>query len=269
MEKISVIIPTYNRASTLVRAIKSALAQTYPVHEVLVCDDGSDDDSRQIVTSLKEEKVKWVECGRNGRPSVPRNTGIKKSTGEWIAFLDSDDEWLPHKIEKQMKVLAASALPVCSTNASRVIAGKDLGPYLGYVKKTITFSDLLPTNHVICSSVLVNKELLKEVSFFPEGPEYKAIEDYALWLRVALKTDFVYLKEPLLNYNDEPASSVRANYTNVWELRKVIFTGFMDWMKEEGIEPEALQRKRLSDVMEEIYSEGKLSLWQRIKQKLR
>src|ERR1700739_3316319 len=103
MDKVSVIIPTYNRQNTLLRAVKSVLQQTYTVHEILICDDGSDDDSKKIITELKSEKIKWLDCGKNGMPSIPRNKGIQYSTGDWIAFLDSDDEWLPNKTETQLK----------------------------------------------------------------------------------------------------------------------------------------------------------------------
>src|SRR5690606_38869541 len=102
MVKISVIIPTWNRAETLGKAISSALNQTLSPYEVIVCGvDGSPD--QKVVNSIKDPRVRWIEGGKDGLASIPRNRGIKASKGEWLAFLDSDDEWLPEKLEKQFK----------------------------------------------------------------------------------------------------------------------------------------------------------------------
>src|SRR4051794_13419670 len=99
---VSVIIPTWNRAATLGPAIQSVLNQTYPPREVLVCDDGSTDNSVDVVAQLDDQRIRWLPGGRGGRPAIPRNRGIGAATGEWLAFLDSDDEWLPDKLERQL-----------------------------------------------------------------------------------------------------------------------------------------------------------------------
>ena len=104
--KISVIIPTFNRANSyLLRAINSVLSQSYKPLEILICDDGSTDNTKAIIDSLDSNLVKYLYCGRNKRPSVPRNIGIKKAKGNWIAFLDSDDYWYENKLEVQVKIL--------------------------------------------------------------------------------------------------------------------------------------------------------------------
>ena len=165
-ETISVIIPTFNRQRTLLRAIDSVVKQTYPVHEILVCDDGSTDNSRSIIMALNNPLVKWIDCGRNGMPSIPRNMGIKASTGDWIAFLDSDDEWLPDKVQLQVSVLKKSDFKAVSCNAFRIVNNENKGAYLKFRKKLITFQDFLYTNHVICSSVLVKKKFAGRDFFF-------------------------------------------------------------------------------------------------------
>lgn len=102
MTKISVIIPTWNRAETLGKAISSALNQTFPPFEIVVCGvDGSPD--QEIFNLINDPRMRWIEGGRDGLASIPRNRGIKASRGEWLAFLDSDDEWLPDKLEKQLE----------------------------------------------------------------------------------------------------------------------------------------------------------------------
>ena len=102
MPKVSVIIPTYNRAELLPLAIKSALNQTFNDIEIIVSDDKSTDDTREVVRSFADERIKYVlNKGKKG-PSATRNTAILASEGEYIAFLDDDDEWLPDKLQKQI-----------------------------------------------------------------------------------------------------------------------------------------------------------------------
>lgn len=84
------------------KAVTSALNQSYSVHEILICDDGSTDNSKELISNLNNPKIKWIDSGKNGRPAIPRNIGIKNAEGNWIAFLDNDDEWLPYKLEKQV-----------------------------------------------------------------------------------------------------------------------------------------------------------------------
>ena len=103
--KISVIIPNYNRSELLKKAITSVLNQSYAVLEILVCDDGSTDNSKEVIEQFNNQTIKWIDCGKNGRPAIPRNIGVKKAKGNYIAFLDNDDEWLPTKIEEQVKVI--------------------------------------------------------------------------------------------------------------------------------------------------------------------
>ncbi|MGZ3861909.1 MAG: glycosyltransferase family 2 protein [Bacteroidia bacterium] len=265
MEKISVIIPTFNREGTLLRAVNSALQQTHAVHEILVCDDGSTDNSKKLIAELNNPVVKWLDCGTNGRPSIPRNKGIVASSGDWIAFLDSDDEWLPNKIEIQLAFVTADKTEFCSTNAFRIVEGKNLGPYFHFTKERLTFINYLQNNLSICSSVLVKRSLLENTSLFPEGKEYKAIEDYALWLRLLLKTEASYVKEPLVNYYDSPQTSVRTNYTDVWALRKVIFEGLQQWMKEKNINLYIQQKEQFEFALEEIHYKGKLPVLKKLK----
>lgn len=265
MDKVSVIIPTFNRQDTLLRAVNSALQQTFPVHEILVCDDGSDDDSQNIICALNNPKIKWISCGRNGMPSVPRNMGIKASTGNWIAFLDSDDEWLPNKIETQMLSLNKSQFKAACSNAFKIVAGKNTGNYVFYDKETICLSDLFPTNPIICSSVIIHRDHFKKDILFPEEPEYKAIEDYALWLKISISTPFLYLQKPLINYTDSPDTSLRKNDSDVWIQRKIIFSGFKIWLKQNKIKLSAHDSKNLKTTYKIILQKGGPPLSSRIK----
>ncbi len=232
MSTVSVIIPTWNRANTLKRAVLSVLNQTYPITEILVCDDGSTDDSKQVIDELKSEKIKWLEGKRAGMPSVPRNRGITASKGEWLAFLDSDDEWLPSKIEKQVELAAKLNTDAVCSNAYRVVPeGGNPTSYLNYSGEKISFEQLIKSNYIICSSAMFNRNLLEIVKGFPESPDFKAIEDYALWLRVATQTDFAYVQEPLVNYFDDPKQSIRDNKVTEEMQRKIILSDLMNWLE--------------------------------------
>lgn len=266
-DEVSVIIPTFNRQHTLLRAVNSVLQQTYPVHEILICDDGSEDHSKTIISGLNNAKIKWLDCGKNGRPSIPRNKGIKAASGEWVAFLDSDDEWLPNKIEIQINLLKETGSQAVSSNAFRIVGEMNKGPYLSYKSNTITFQNLLVANNNICSSVMVRKILLEEISLFPEENKYKAIEDYVLWLRISTRIDFAYINLPLLKYCDDPKSSIRINFTDIWELKKVVFTGFLEWIKKNEIELQTEDEKKLAAISDEIIVKNKTSMWKVLKQR--
>ena len=234
MTSVSVIIPTWNREATIEKAVLSALRQTHYIKEVLVCDDGSTDNSEKIVSAIKDERVKWIKGIHYGIPSIPRNRGIQLSTGEWIAFLDSDDEWLPDKVLQQIELAEKLATSAVCSNVFRIKAHVSPSLYLQYANEKISFNDLLRTNFVICSTAMIKRSLLNITSGFPESPELKALEDYALWLRVATQTDFAYVNAPLVNYTDEPLQSVRANDVNVWAQRKKVFHDFQCWIKNTG-----------------------------------
>ena len=252
MNDVSVIIPTWNRAEAIEKAVRSALEQTVPPLEVLVCDDGSTDNTYYIVGSINDPRVKWIDGVRGGRPAIPRNRGIRESKGEWFAFLDSDDEWFANKLEKQLTVAEElNCLAVCS-NSLRLIPEKgSQGSLLLYDKDRICFDDLLEVNQVICSSSLVHRSIFDQVLGFPEDACLTAIEDYALWLRVVSQTDFAYVKEPLLVYRDDPGNSIRNPDTStVWMQRKFVLSNFLDWSE---------KRKISTDYMTNVIKEYKKS----------
>ena len=229
--RVSVIIPTWNRAKSISRAVRSALGQTVSPLEVLVCDDGSTDQTRDVVHRINDPRVRWIQGAHSGLPAVPRNHGITAAKGEWIAFLDSDDEWLPEKLELQLAAAERFKVRAVCSNAFRVTAIPETAAavLLQYPKPAICFSDLLRENFVVCSSMMVNKELLEDASRFPEDPSLVAIEDYALWLRVAIFTNIAFLQEPLLNYNDDPQNSLRRESLTLFQQRKRILNDLLSW----------------------------------------
>lgn len=231
MSKVSVIIPTWNREKTLGKAILSALNQTFPPFEVIVCGvDGSPD--QKVVSSINDSRVRWIEGGRDGLASIPRNRGIKASRGDWLAFLDSDDEWLPDKLEKQFKHANKMECSAACSDATRYIPSQG---YKGTILNgdvsgdLISFPLLANNNYIICSSVLIKKDIVEKCGGFPEERSLKVGEDYALWLRAATLTNFAFVNEPLLIYRDEPQTSIRAFTPPIWELRSNVFKSFVLW----------------------------------------
>ena len=126
-KKVSVIIPTYNRAEFLRSAIESALNQTYTDLEIIVSDDKSTDHTREVVKSFKDNRIKYILNEGNKGPSATRNTAILASKGEYIAFLDDDDEWLPDKLQSQVEVLDKSQVKICGVYTNRLFIEKASG----------------------------------------------------------------------------------------------------------------------------------------------
>jgi len=241
--RVSVIIPTWNRAAAVVEAVGDVLRQTETDFEILVCDDGSTDESRERVRAIADPRLFWIDGPRSGCPAAPRNRGIGLARGEWIAFLDSDDRWLPSKLARQLEVASAAGVGAVSSNATRLRDGKPAGTVVDHPRPLIRTSDLLSWNPVVCSSMIVRADVLARCGGFPEDPASLAIEDHALWLRVAALTDIASVPESLVIYRDEPTTSVRARITaNADEQRLALYEGYVRWCKESGQWPSLRHR---------------------------
>lgn len=212
MLKVSVIIPTYNRAELLAQALESVSAQTFQDYEIIVVDDGSEDETRQAIEETGIA-VKYVRIEHSGLAAVARNKGIEIAQGQYIAFLDSDDQWLPEKLARQVQVLEnnPNAGLVCSNtfvsdeghvNAEKRKPLLDIGQGVsGRV-----FDALLKNNFIATSTVVIRREILETVGRFDESTNLHYSEDYDLWLRVAEQTEIAYLDEPLVIYARHVAS---------------------------------------------------------------
>ncbi len=192
LDLVSVVIPTYNRSEDLKRALDSVLSQTYKNFEVIVVDNNSTDGTDTMLESLNDQRIRLLKINNNGIIAASRNLGINASSGEWIAFLDSDDWWLPNKIEKSVYYI----------NQGADLTYHDM--YLSYkknqsffFKKTKgrsliapIFYDLIRNgNPINNSSVLVKKSFLYEVGLFCTDKDIVAIEDYDAWLRISKNTE--------------------------------------------------------------------------------
>lgn len=227
--KISVIIPTWNRALSVKNAIASALRQTCPPYEILVCDDGSTDNTEEVVRAMGDSRIRWIPGHHVGCPAVPRNRGIGISEGDWIAFLDSDDAWLPEKLEAQLALVRKTGARAVCTNAYRDVDGTITGRLISEGRNILGFSDLVKDNKVVCSSMLVSRSVLDQTGGFPEHPALRVGEDFCLWLKVSRLTPFAYADEAFVIYKDSPATSVRAEGPSVEKQRMRAFRSFLAW----------------------------------------
>jgi glycosyltransferase involved in cell wall biosynthesis len=200
---VSVIVPTHNRSRLLPRALTSLARQTRPPTEVIVVDDGSTDGTASLV-ERDFPGVRYLRQDNRG-VAAARNLGIGRARGEWLAFLDSDDEWLPHKLDRQMRALAEPPERlICHSDELWVRHGKRVNPMKKHAKHGgRIFSYCLPLCTISPSSVVLHRSVLEKTGLFDES--LPACEDYDLWLRVCSVLPVLYLDEPLIiKYGGHP-----------------------------------------------------------------
>ena len=199
-KKVSVIIPTHNRAEFLRTAIDSVQKQTFSDFEIIVCDDRSDDHTQEVVKSFKDNRIKYVINESKRGPSATRNTAILASEGEYIAFLDDDDEWLPEKLKRQVNLLNRSSLNICGVYSNRMMINKSNGKILSINPGTVKVRgnllyQLMIKSPIHTSTVIIRKSCLEQIGLFDETMSY--MEDRDLWIRLSMKWDFEYIATPL------------------------------------------------------------------------
>jgi glycosyltransferase involved in cell wall biosynthesis len=197
--EISVVIPLYNASKTIVSTINSVLEQSYKVSEIVLINDGSIDNSSDIVRDVFKEYLDQnfivLIDKRNEGPSAARNIGVKIAKHEWIAFLDSDDQWVYSKIAEQIEVLKGNTnIDVCGT-CSNILDFNKKGTFF-----FVSYRQLLYKNYFSTSSVLLKKESFLRTKGFDESQKYS--EDYGLWLEMLFRENIcVVLNKKLLLYD--------------------------------------------------------------------
>lgn len=202
---ISIILPTYNHAKFLKKAIESVVCQSYIHWELIIIDNNSTDNTFEIVNTYSDKRIKYFKTQNNGVIAASRNLGISKAKGSWIAFLDSDDWWTIDKLSKCLKYINSNTIDlvyhdlflVSKPNQiifKKLASSRNLKPPI--------FEDLLLNgNGILNSSVLVKKDLLQKVGLLSCDLNKIAWEDYDCWLRISKKTNqFHYHRETLGYY---------------------------------------------------------------------
>lgn len=222
MHTVSVVIPTYNRANYIVSAIESVLCQTTPVDEILVIDDGSTDNTAEVVGKLA--KVRYIRQ-KNAGPSAARNRGIRESRGSLIAFHDSDDLWAPEKIALQVAQLERNP-KLDFTFGYMSNFSSDHDPIVPEIKDHAidralnagsddvpnAFNLLLEDNFIPTPTVLLKRTCIEKVGAFDET--LRCAEDYDLWLRIAATSKIGFINQVLLRRRRH-----ESNLVNDFELR--------------------------------------------------
>lgn len=228
--KISVIIPCYNCSETIEKVIDSVVNQTYAVHEIICINDGSTDNTLEILKTLKAKYLERLSINifnqENSGPSVARNKGIQAAEGDWIAFLDSDDYWLEDKIYRYVKFI--EKFP-----DAKLIASSNLDePYI-----KVSFKKLLFKNYFTTSSVLVKRSCIAQHQF-DIGKRYA--EDYKLWLDITYQND-AYILSPQTAFSLDEVKNKQGFYlgtglsSKIWEMQKGELLNYYECYKDQKI----------------------------------
>jgi teichuronic acid biosynthesis glycosyltransferase TuaG len=263
---VSIIMPAYNAEKYIAASIESVLAQTFSDWELIVVDDGSTDSTATVVQEFatSDPRVRYI-FQENGRLGKARNTGISNSTGRLIAFLDSDDLWLPTKLEVQTRAMAENNADVvysksyvfCDENIDDETqtlpssAGKFSGPDF--------FDSLIRYPQIPVLTVLLKRSALDRVGLFEEGKAYHGCEDYDLWLRLARAGLVFYGMPDVLARYRRHGTAMTAMRSNMFKLTLSIVRRYID---QSGLS-ELEKQRRLTGLYREVVSslidEGKIS----------
>lgn len=224
MPKVSIILPTYNRAHIIARAIKSILTQTFADFELIIVDDGSADNTEEIIKSLNDPRIRYIKHEKNLGLAASRNTGIRAARGEFIANQDSDDIWLPTKLEKELSILQDSPddIGIAYSRLKKEFS-KNKIELIPSDKQKLKEGDLhkalLAKNFITMQSALVRRKCFNEEMFDESLP---ALQDWDLWIRISKKWKFKYIPEVLCKaYVSEDSITKKRNIRA--KARKMIF----------------------------------------------
>jgi len=207
---VSVVIPVYNGARYLAQAIQSVLDQTYKNFELIIVDDGSTDHTREVVCSFIEKEqlpIRYI-FQNNGGEALARNTGIAAAKGDYLAFIDADDMWMPNKLEQEVSLLEESKGIGLVFTSYRACIGEKVTDEVVSVDRQkldgnlLSFEELLKRSFIAPSAIVVRKEIMQQVG--PFDSSFKMCTDYDMWLRISQITNIAYIDEPLMIYRIHP-----------------------------------------------------------------
>ncbi len=232
--KFSVLIPTYNRAQIVLKALNSVLNQSFTDFEVLIIDNGSTDNTREVIESAQKADPRiiyhWQE--NTGSPAGSRNTGIHLARGDWLAFLDSDDVFYPEKLERVDHYLKSHPNLVGLAHGAQVVMDERVIEHRSIAKGLVhqpTFDALLfQGNFLTTSAVLVKGKILEKTGGFNPAKEFAMVEDYDLWLRVAKQGDWGFIDQCLTTQSAEPDQLSRNIETQQENLRHILMVQIQD-----------------------------------------
>ena len=261
---VRIILPTYNIANQWTRAIYSVLNQTYENFELIIVDDASKDDTESIVSQIYDPRIRYIKNQYNCGAAGARNVGIKNARYDFIAFQDSDDEWMPEKLAKQMKVMKETDNTIGVVYSEYYYHSVDgtydgIGPDREIREKNKSgnvFPFLLLENLVATPTILARKEVFDTCGMYKE--DWKCLEDYEWILRVSKKYSLLFINDVLLH--------VHANRNCVSNNMEAYFHGRCDLYKmyQKEIENFELKEIILADIMERAKLTGNVELVEKL-----
>lgn len=221
---VDIILPTFNRSHVIERAVQSVLNQTYQNYHLLIVDDGSQDDTELVLAPyLTQPNITYLKQPNRG-VSAARNLGILSSTSNWIALLDSDDEWLPKKLEIQVRFIQENpSLRFVHSNEIWIRNGIRVNPSQKFNKgHQELFKRSLETCLISPSTSMIRRDLLTEHHYFDET--FAICEDYDLWLKILSKEDIGFIDEFLIKKHGGHADQLSTKYHGMdsWRIRSLI-----------------------------------------------
>jgi glycosyltransferase involved in cell wall biosynthesis len=208
--KVSFIIPTYNRAHVINRSIDSALNQTYRDFEILIVDDGSTDETFAVVKPLLQlPHVRYLRHDKNKGSQAARNTGIKNAQGDYIAFLDTDDTWIPNKTELQMDAIKKRGADCVVLSGIRKIENGALKRFFDKQYEGCVYADLLASDGPGYGCLLVPRAWLAQIGFLDE--RISAFADWDTCISLSKLFEFTTVGEPCVNYYQDDPHSIQKN----------------------------------------------------------
>jgi glycosyltransferase involved in cell wall biosynthesis len=221
---VTVVIPTYNRAHTILRAINSVLAQSYINIEIIVVDDGSTDETEVLLSELIQHKKLTYLKTENSGVAAARNYGVSNSTGYYLTFLDSDDEWLPNKLELQINYLKENQnIKIVYTDEIWIRSGVRVNPKHIHKKyEGAIFEQCILQCFIAPSSVMLERSLFLELNGFDE--EFTVCEDYDLWLRISSQHLIGFLNSPLIIKHGGHEDQLSTKYfaMDMWRIKSLL-----------------------------------------------
>ncbi len=218
---VSIIIPSYNREELIERSVRSVLNQTYKDLEVIVVDDCSTDNTMQVLKGIDDERLRVYQLEKNSGACVARNKGIELAKGEYIAFQDSDDEFLPTKIEKQIEILKRDDVDVCVCQIDRVgyKSSYESGLYPDIEEGIIDFDILLKRSTISTQMIVGKRKVFEDIQFDNEMPRF---QDFDLVIRIGKKYNVYFLKEPLCKVYLQNDSITKSNVKGIKAYERII-----------------------------------------------
>ena len=220
---VSIITPSYNSSRFISQTIESVLSQTYQNWEMIIVDDVSPDDSNDIIEEYikKDSRIKLIKLEKNSGPAIARNKAIKEAQGRYIAFLDSDDLWMPQKLEKQINFMQNNHYELTYTNYETMNEDGNKLDHTIIAPSSLTYKQLLKSNKIGCLTVTYDTNRIGKIYM----PLIKKRQDYGLWLNILKQVDKSYNINEVLGTYRIMSNSISSNK---FDLIKYNYTLFRD-----------------------------------------